>query len=329
MGPPPSPHPAGDVPGTIQVQAQVPVADLAAGSLRPHGACRPVRAAGLGAVLTAGGAVLTLALARQTLATWPGISAPGVEAALLAVTLAAATLLSCWVSLVLSLAVLDLLRDGRLGSGPEARGTGPGGAARSRTASEPVRRVGALLLALTAGPAPTALAGPPAGLPEPSWTSVVSSDAAPGHAASLGAAVGLATGAADASAGAPADAVSAQERPLLPDGSPVPVPGWTPSPAAAPTAATSAATIGLVSAAPQEELPEHVVVRAGDTLWAIAARHLGPDATVRDVAEEWPRWYHANLDVIGQDPDLILPGQELVIPAPGNVGATADGGAGR
>jgi resuscitation-promoting factor RpfA len=54
-----------------------------------------------------------------------------------------------------------------------------------------------------------------------------------------------------------------------------------------------------------------VVVRRGDTLWDIAARHLGPAATVARVAAEWPRWYHANRAVIGPDPDHLEPGQRL------------------
>ena len=38
------------------------------------------------------------------------------------------------------------------------------------------------------------------------------------------------------------------------------------------------------------------VVRRGDTLWDIAARHLGPGATAVDISREWPAWYHANRD---------------------------------
>ncbi len=59
-----------------------------------------------------------------------------------------------------------------------------------------------------------------------------------------------------------------------------------------------------------------VVVRPGDTLWAIAAGRLGPGAGDSAVASEWPRWYAANRAVIGPDPDLILPGQRLTPPAP-------------
>ena len=44
-------------------------------------------------------------------------------------------------------------------------------------------------------------------------------------------------------------------------------------------------------------------------------RHLGPDASDAEVAAEWPRWHEANRDVIGHDPDLLLPGQVLQAPA--------------
>ncbi len=60
--------------------------------------------------------------------------------------------------------------------------------------------------------------------------------------------------------------------------------------------------------------PAGVVVHRGDTLWDIVGRALGPDATDLEVAREWPRWYAANRDVIGDDPDLILPGQVLSRP---------------
>jgi hypothetical protein len=54
-----------------------------------------------------------------------------------------------------------------------------------------------------------------------------------------------------------------------------------------------------------------VVVRCGDTLWGIAARHLGSGASVREIAAAWPGWYAANRQVIGPDPDVIRPGQRL------------------
>jgi hypothetical protein len=58
-----------------------------------------------------------------------------------------------------------------------------------------------------------------------------------------------------------------------------------------------------------------VVVLRGDTLWSIAAHHLGPAAKPSDIEAEWPRWLAANRDVIGDDANLILPGQLLRPPS--------------
>jgi LysM repeat protein len=51
-----------------------------------------------------------------------------------------------------------------------------------------------------------------------------------------------------------------------------------------------------------------VTVVEGDTLWDLAATHLG-DAT------RWPEIYNLNKDVIGENPDLIHPGQTFTLPA--------------
>lgn len=59
---------------------------------------------------------------------------------------------------------------------------------------------------------------------------------------------------------------------------------------------------------------EVVVVRAGDCLWRLAARQLGPGAGVREVAQSWPQWWSANRAAIGADPDLIYPGAVLHAP---------------
>ena len=64
-----------------------------------------------------------------------------------------------------------------------------------------------------------------------------------------------------------------------------------------------------------------VVVLRGDTLWSIAARHLGQGATAAQITAEWHRWLSTNRDVIGADPDLILPGQELLPPASARAGS--------
>jgi nucleoid-associated protein YgaU len=56
----------------------------------------------------------------------------------------------------------------------------------------------------------------------------------------------------------------------------------------------------------EKEVKKHVVER-GDTLTAIALKYYGN-------AGEFMKIYEANKDVIGDNPDLILVGMELVIP---------------
>jgi LysM domain len=66
---------------------------------------------------------------------------------------------------------------------------------------------------------------------------------------------------------------------------------------------------------PSDPSTHGYVVRRGDTLWDIAARHLGPAATAVDISREWPAWYDTNRAVIGPDPDLIRPGVLLLPPS--------------
>lgn len=79
-----------------------------------------------------------------------------------------------------------------------------------------------------------------------------------------------------------------------------PSPGWTPSRSSA------------------DRPSGEVVVLRGDTLWSIAAAHLGAGASDAEIAAEWPRWYAANADLIGPDPNVIRPGQVLVPPTGGS-----------
>ena len=58
-----------------------------------------------------------------------------------------------------------------------------------------------------------------------------------------------------------------------------------------------------------------VMVRRGDSLWRIAATHLPGRPSARRVAAAWPRWFAANRAVVGADPDSIVPGQALHVPA--------------
>jgi hypothetical protein len=66
--------------------------------------------------------------------------------------------------------------------------------------------------------------------------------------------------------------------------------------------------------AQRQDAQRQVVVKRGDNLWNIARDHLPPDASNAEINHEWHRWYDANRQVIGDDPDLILPGQILTPP---------------
>jgi hypothetical protein len=83
---------------------------------------------------------------------------------------------------------------------------------------------------------------------------------------------------------------------------PIPAPTSTPAqPGSGPTDADSAGA---------------VVVLVGDTLWSIAHHHLNSDATDQEIDTAWRAWYSANTQVIGDNPDLIQPGQLLLPPDP-------------
>ena len=58
------------------------------------------------------------------------------------------------------------------------------------------------------------------------------------------------------------------------------------------------------------------MVRPGESLWSIAAARLGPGASNAEIARELARIWSLNAAAIGTgDPDLILPGQTLRLPA--------------
>lgn len=64
---------------------------------------------------------------------------------------------------------------------------------------------------------------------------------------------------------------------------------------------------------PTEE-PRATVVRPGDSLWRIAERRLPPGAEPAVVDAAWRRLHSHNRAAV-TDPDLIHPGQRLVLPA--------------
>jgi nucleoid-associated protein YgaU len=60
-------------------------------------------------------------------------------------------------------------------------------------------------------------------------------------------------------------------------------------------------------AEPAKAAPKKYTVAPGDSLWKIAKRSYGD-------GNQWKKIYEANRQVIGSNPDLIKPGQVLVIP---------------
>ena len=56
---------------------------------------------------------------------------------------------------------------------------------------------------------------------------------------------------------------------------------------------------------------KHRVVEPGDSLWAIVQERLGPNASPELIDHEVGQIFELNRQRIGDDPDLILPGQEL------------------
>jgi len=72
-----------------------------------------------------------------------------------------------------------------------------------------------------------------------------------------------------------------------------------------------------VDAPPAAPVGDVYVVRPGDTLWTIAERRLGPEATPSEIARFVDRLWNVNAAVIGTgSPDLIMPGQSLRVPGP-------------
>ena len=59
---------------------------------------------------------------------------------------------------------------------------------------------------------------------------------------------------------------------------------------------------------------DRVVVAPGDSLWSISQELLGPQATPPRVYREVERIYALNRNLIGPDPNLIFPGQKLLLP---------------
>lgn len=105
----------------------------------------------------------------------------------------------------------------------------------------------------------------------------------------------------------PPQTVRPQWNPAAADGNDEhPTPHWKPR------AAPDAQNVFVRPGRPETE--SQAVVQEGDSLWSLASAQLGPQATEADIAAHWPRWYERNRAVIGDSPDLILPGQVFEIP---------------
>ena len=66
---------------------------------------------------------------------------------------------------------------------------------------------------------------------------------------------------------------------------------------------------------PSAQPATRLVVVPGDSLWSISQKRLGPEAAPAQVANEVERIFEANRDRIGDDPNLIFAGQELLLPS--------------
>ena len=262
------------------------------------------RAAVLGVLGTGASGALTAWLLRAAVGQWPGRGSVPLDGAVGFLSTAAAAGVATWVTVVVAVATLPLLGasspvrplDGDLA---DTRVTG------RVVMTRPAARVTAALLAAAAlgTGATTAHAGPVIAdgaqvrTHEPSATDGSSSDST-------------------------VRSTTPTRTPTLPEGSAVPVPGWTPTPEPAsssrPAQGTAAPSATLVTTGGdgtgRTAVEGRVVVHRGDSLWSIAAQHLGEQATDADVADAWPRWYAANRELIGEDPDHLLPGQVLVVP---------------
>ena len=67
-------------------------------------------------------------------------------------------------------------------------------------------------------------------------------------------------------------------------------------------------------------------VLPGESLWSVTTRLLPAGSSPSEIAQAWPALYHANKDVIGPNPSLIRPGEELSVPTPLTAPSTTTGG---
>jgi hypothetical protein len=71
--------------------------------------------------------------------------------------------------------------------------------------------------------------------------------------------------------------------------------------------------IGVTVPVGPSEDDTRLVVRPGDSLWTIAGDRLQPDASPKQIGYEIERIVELNRNLLGSNPDMILPGQELLL----------------
>ena len=84
----------------------------------------------------------------------------------------------------------------------------------------------------------------------------------------------------------------------------------------------------VAEAQTEDKNTSSVVVRPGDTLWSISEKRLGQNATPQQIYNEAARIYALNSERIGEDPNLIYPGEVLLL-EPAREPVDAPGVAGR
>lgn len=266
---------------------------------------RPRRAAAVtlaGASLAAAATLGSLFLGTA-LDAWSATAASGpadpADGILLVVGLAG-TFLSLWLGLGMTLSALSAL-PGALGQLSDRLA--------DQVAPQVVRKVVALVLGttLTAAFVPgTAISGIGHGPVRPDVVAESNHKASGFAEAAPGALIRLVS--------EPSDRTASTLAAPLPDWKPdPPASHWKPDPPAS-TDRSRSPKLPQPPVRPSRET-DGVVVHRGDTLWSITARQLGPEATTADISEQWPRWHAANRKVIGDDPNVILPGQLLIPPA--------------
>lgn len=311
------------------------------------GGCRPdghrcVRArsrlmAGLVALAAAGGWTgATLGLAGIVAGGWPAVlDARGqTPDAVVSVLAAALGLLICvWLGLGTVTSLAAALLDGRPGGhiwGWLARRTAPRVLRRAVVLAVGLALTGVVVPAVAAPLGPSGRVDPAAARLtdrdlDPSWLPTGGSlPAVTGTAPLGGPADRPATGRAGASAAAPGAPVTAAPTASAPitrgPGGPSAPGEQVAAPSGSGNASASVPTppsAGIPSGPGRTRAPADeptVLVRRGDSLWALAARRLGPGASIAEIAAEWPRWYVVNRAVIGPDPDRLRPGQRLTPP---------------